>query len=127
MTNRLLLGRRRDSEYGFYISKPGCDVLTASDDLMLFTSNRKMFQLIGKGAVLFTDFNQVRQIWVPNVGRTPLVFARSTNYAVEAQVIDNNTINLISRNQSYSITSGNISAKKRTAWCQYFITNQVFF
>lgn len=127
MTNRLLLGRRKDSEYGFYISKPGCDVLTVSDDLMLFTSNKKMFQLIGKGAVLFTDFNQVQQIWVPDVGKTPLVFTRALNYAIEAQVIDNNTINLISRYQSYSVTGGTDGTKGGTQWCQYFITNQAFF
>lgn len=127
MTNRLLLGKRRDSEYGFYISKPGFDVLTINDDLMLFTSNLKMFQLIAKGAVLFTGFNQVQQIWVPDVGRTPLVFAKTMNYAVEAQVVNNNTVNLISRNQDYSVTGGTISSNGGNQWCQYFVTNQAFF
>lgn len=72
MTNRVLIGKK-GSAYGIWISKPGYDVLSASLDQMLLSSERTPFMVIGQGVVsAFTDINQTRALTIPNLGFRPI-------------------------------------------------------
>ena len=74
MANRVLFGQR-GSEMGLWISKPGFNVLTASEADMLFlstpTKQIKAFQIIQSGRITFGGATYV-DVYYPNPGFRPV-------------------------------------------------------
>lgn len=57
MTWRILKGQRLNSSFGFDVSKPGFDVLTANIMQMAFTSDYKIPKVVVKGTVVASPTN----------------------------------------------------------------------
>ena len=52
MANRVLIGKRGTSDYGLYVSNPGVNVLTATDDDLMFNSDAvEGFNVLQSGTV----------------------------------------------------------------------------
>ena len=52
MANRVLIGKRGTSDYGLYVSNPGVNVLTATDDDLMFNSDLvEGFNVLQSGTV----------------------------------------------------------------------------
>jgi hypothetical protein len=47
--NRIQLGKQPDGTYGLKVSQPGIDVLTATDDQLVFNSNNNLFKITLSG------------------------------------------------------------------------------
>lgn len=75
MVERVLMGQR-GSEMGLWISKPGKNVLTASESDMLFlatpTRQTKALQLVQQGTLSFAQGQEYVDIVTPNLGFNPL-------------------------------------------------------
>lgn len=98
MANRLIIGQRGVSEYVFMVSKPGVNVLTASDSDLIFKHDWKMLQVVQTGNVVFTK----SQPWgtpetlsatlsMPNQGYKPWVYVSpqvSTGVSQPHQYVD---------------------------------------
>lgn len=72
MTNRVLLGKK-GSDYGLWVSKPGQNVLTASDDNMLLSTDFQAFQIVASGVINNPSNNTDYNLTIPNLGFTPIV------------------------------------------------------
>ncbi|WPZ13268.1 hypothetical protein T8J41_13995 [Nitratireductor rhodophyticola] len=77
MVDRVILGRR-GAQNGLFISKPGFDVNTTSDDKLLFrtTAGFETLQVVQSGRVYLTTGSPAT-ISVPNLGYYPKVILQS--------------------------------------------------
>lgn len=113
MSNRLLIGNRPNGNIGFYVSKPGIDVNTASSGQFIFSSDElQSFQIIysaasnvpsppgGTGSSRFAIYPQS----IPDLGYFPIILTSfnvpvnlTTSAAISLQVqyINNTTVNFI--------------------------------
>lgn len=81
MVNRVCLGNRGSDVFGLYVSKNGYNVLTCTDDQLLFSSDRLYAQTIYKTTVTcpsytwsVSDYKYVRKtITHPDFGFVPFV------------------------------------------------------
>lgn len=71
MVNRVCLGLK-GSTFGIWVSKPGHDVLGASLDNMLFTSEAKFFQVVQTGQAALSG-GYSGEIFFPNLGYEPMI------------------------------------------------------
>lgn len=81
MVNRIVLGDRNGT-MGLWISRPGFDVMTASEDNMLLSTSRVPFQVIQSGVASFTPSNP-RQVVInfPNRGYFPFIVTNTWSLA----------------------------------------------
>lgn len=94
MVGRVLTGLRSGS-YGIWVSKPGVDVLTAIDQNLMLSSDRKSAQVVASG-VLAASTNGVYPISWPNTGFVPIVVAGSARFPEARAVITGvNTANIL--------------------------------
>lgn len=102
MANRVLLGKR-DNTYGIWISKPGEDVLTATDEKLLFTMNRQPFMIIGRGTLTpFSGTNQHRYVTIPNLGYKPIFLVKCVRYDISIHYESATSVRLTSAKQAES-------------------------
>ena len=83
MTNRVLMGQRAPGEYGLWVSKPGVDVMSATVDQCLLSTNRRAFQIIQHGTVGNPGVNGSVDVAIPSLGYTPLVLLFCTRSFIE--------------------------------------------
>ena len=74
MTNRVVLGAR-GSEMGIWVSKPGYNVLTASEADMLLSSNQTTAQIVQTGRINASGNAYPYLVTFPNLEYTPIVMA----------------------------------------------------
>ncbi len=67
MTNRIILGHGRGS-VGFWVSKPGWDVLTCPDEQLLFGMGGRMSQILTTGVLYFGANSAGVQLSAPLAG-----------------------------------------------------------
>lgn len=93
----MCFGQRGAGEYGLFISKPGHDVMTASDANLLFSSlaNWEMVQVVQTGYVSMAGTPPVtKQIsWTP-LGFRPIVLLKVTGYFIWTRYDSDNTMTL---------------------------------
>ena len=124
MTNRVLLGSR-SNVFGFYVSKPGLDVLTCTDDQMMFSSLRHTNQLAQKGSVLMTgtsgearyvDISIISLGYYPYIDLLPRGYAPGSAYPQFGfKYITTNTIRLFAGNLYFA-----------SAWNSFYIDYYIF-
>lgn len=69
MANRVVVGQR-GGLYGLWASKPGYDVLTTSDDNMLFTMSGKITMVLMAGSANFAVSGSAQTKVIPLSGLT---------------------------------------------------------
>jgi len=72
VTNRIIFGNR-NGQPGIWVSKPGVNVLTATDDGLLFSSDRQAVQIVASGVITGAGNNTNHDIAIPNLGFKSLV------------------------------------------------------
>lgn len=72
MTNRVVLGHRGSGVYGLFISKPGFNVLTATDNNLLFNSNYGTLQIVQAGQVTIGSNSGTSDVGTSNLGFSPV-------------------------------------------------------
>lgn len=77
MTNRILLGTRSAGRTGLYVSKPGQDVLTCSDDNLLIDSDVRLPQVVFDTTYSWSSVHHgqpyaLRWVTHPDFGFVPL-------------------------------------------------------
>lgn len=89
MANRVALGVRSGSQIGLYVSKAGQNVLTASNNNLLFSSDLLAWQAVQTGTVNVPN-EGFATITYPNLGYIPTVIAlpRFTGYPPSMSGID---------------------------------------
>lgn len=73
MANRVCLGQRATNEWGLWVSKPGINVLTGTDDQMLFASDLSAFQIMASGALVAPTSGSSVGLTIANFGFRPVV------------------------------------------------------
>lgn len=80
MTNRVVLGNR-GAGAGFWVSKPGINVLTGGEDDMLLSTSFGALQIVASGVISapanFTDYDRT----IPNLGFPPVVLIGGSHAA----------------------------------------------
>lgn len=72
MSGRIALGQK-SGQYGLWVSRPGVEVLTASDDDMLLSTSRTGLMIIASGVIYSPGNNTTHDFTIPALGYTPLV------------------------------------------------------
>lgn len=96
MTQRVLLGNRNGA-YGLWVSKPGQDVLTATE--FMLATDRKSLQIVARGAFTSSHGSTTPISWSP-LGFRPLVLAQSMNNCELTYTSDDSANIYIKHNQS---------------------------
>ena len=91
MANRVCLGQKAAGQFGLWVSKPGLNVLTASESQMLFSSNVKTLQIAQNGKVTITALPYT--LTIADLGFRPFfeAFVSGWNW-VCAEVLSNTQI-----------------------------------
>lgn len=79
MARRVLMGQKSGSQ-GLWVSKPGVDVVTASDDAMLLAINSTTLQVIASGVNGDPGAGNSFTITCPEVGAQPFIQLSSEYY-----------------------------------------------
>ena len=80
MSRRIVLGQR-GSEGGIWVSKPGYDAMTATEDQCLLSTTTQSLQIVASG-VIYGPGNQTDyDFTIPNLGYTPLVLLAGSHVA----------------------------------------------
>lgn len=121
MTNRVILGKR-GSKYGLWVSKPGVDVLTGSEDQMMLSTEAQSFQIVASGTISFPGVGGETSISIPNLGFEPLVLVSCMSHYVAYRIVSNTSIRIrgFVQRPSLSWTSG-------AAPVNYAVTNQPLY
>lgn len=119
MTNRVLLGKR-GTKYGLWVSKPGVNVLTGTEDQMLLSTERQSFQIVKSGLIAFPGAgDDAPAIAIPNMGFSPLVLLSCPSHFVGYRMASNTSLIIRGFNQR----NGQIS----TTPVSYAVTNQPLY
>lgn len=74
MANRVLFGQRGGSP-GFFVSKPGVDVVTAADDDLLLSTLQTNLQIVQSGVIPSAVWGSAgNTITIPDQGFHPIIF-----------------------------------------------------
>ncbi|WMT90167.1 hypothetical protein [Pelagibacterium sp. H642] len=77
MANRIT--SERNGQVGFWVSKPGKNVLTAGPDDLLFDATSKMVQVVASGTLTNVSHDSPRTVTGPSLGYRPFVWAYSNH------------------------------------------------
>lgn len=81
MTDRVILGYRDNVGYGLWVSRPGFDVNTATDDQMLFNTTEESFKVLQKGSVVVPNNGNPVYVY-HNLGVIPFAYLTEEGYLV---------------------------------------------
>jgi hypothetical protein len=119
MANRVLLGQR-GGEYGFWVSKPGQNVLTATDVNLLIAKDLYTFQIIYTARVFIgTDPSFSVNVTIPNYGYKPTII---TFCKFPAAVLYNSNTSVTLRDNPYSELFSSGWGAGDAAYLDYAIT-----
>jgi hypothetical protein len=119
MTNRLILGNR-SGQYGLWISKPGIDVLTASDRDCLFSSDVRAFQVVQSGDL--GDIGSGGSVGIATVdqGFLPFVVISCMKYRIQVSYSSNAFFTIA----SFGERTTTFGAAILDGSCKYAVVNQ---
>lgn len=86
MSERIRVGVRTPSEFGFFISQPGKDVTSCTDEELMLSSKFKSFQITQKGIVILPAGQNYVDVPVVWPGYEPLVFVTSSDLGVSYEL-----------------------------------------
>lgn len=116
MTNRVLLGAKGGT-HGLYVSKPGVDVVTAGDNDLMVSTNRKAMQVVQNGVIGDPGISATIDIAIPSLGFTPLVLIWCIKYSVDYWFPSSTTLRL------HTLGGGGIAGKDPSGQIRYVVTN----
>lgn len=119
MTNRLILGNR-SGQYGLWISKPGIDVLTASEADCLFSSDVRAFQVVQSGNLGDLGTSGSATISTVDQGFMPFVLIACMKYSILVSYSSNTSFTISSQGAITTFFGANIL----DATCRYAVINQ---
>lgn len=91
MTRRVILGKRGVA-YGLWVSRPGIDVLTASEDDLLLSMDTENLQIVASGIAADPGNTGSRTITIPALGFKPYVIYGCNRYLIELRHNSNTSI-----------------------------------
>lgn len=104
MTRRIVVGNRGGAS-GVWVSKPGHDALTTSEDNMLLSTATPCMQIVASGVINspsdFTDYD----VAIPNLGFTPIVLTGGS-YIVAYSFPNATTLRLRAFSKVYGAMGG---------------------
>jgi hypothetical protein len=119
MTNRVLLGKF-GTKYGLWVSKPGVNLLKASEDEMLLSTERQSFQIVKSGVISFPGAgDDAPAITIPNLGFNPLVLLSCPSHFVGYRMASLTSLVI----RGFSVRNSRISTTPIT----YAVTNQPLY
>jgi alpha-glucosidase (family GH31 glycosyl hydrolase) len=117
MANRVCFGNRSGGA-GFFVSKPGVDVLTASSSGMMLSTNDRSMQIVASG-VLNRSSGTETISWSP-LGYRPLLILVGQNFAQYVYLDDNSASVRVQNRQgvfdNYWTVTGKPTLSPRIEW-----------
>lgn len=121
MTNRVLL-----TSGGLWVSQPGVDVLTGTDDQMLFSMATESLQVVQSGIISDPGASSTTNVTIPDQGFKPFIIISCDKYDLTFELTSNTNLR-IKTSAAVTLTNDSVAPTTitRDGKVRYAVLNQV--